>query len=228
MVRHPRLPGPRARRRRPRPAGVDGPRDVRRPHPRAGGRPRPPAPRPRAGRPRARLPRRLGFGLGGGRDEDGAPVAPRGRPPADPLLHDPRRLPRRHLLAHVGDRPGRRHALPLPRGPARAPLRPAPTRGAGPRRGRPGPAPLGAGDAGPVLPPRRRHRRRHRRAGAPGRRGDARVASPARSPSSTSSPASTAHSSSTTRSPPVSTEPDRGGPARGSPTRPTSSASASR
>ena len=39
----------------------------------------------------ARLPRRLRVGVGRGRDEDGAAVAPRGRPPAHPVLHDPRR-----------------------------------------------------------------------------------------------------------------------------------------
>ena len=125
VVRHPRVRRARARRRRAPAAGVDVARDVRRADPRAGGRAGPPARRPGTGGARARLPGRLGVGVGRGRDEDGPAVAPRGRAAAHPVLHDPGRLPRRHLLADVGDRPGRRDARAVPRGAARARLRTA-------------------------------------------------------------------------------------------------------
>ena len=134
-----------------------------------------PAGRPGPRRPRARVPRRLGLGVGRGRDEDGAAVAPRGRAAAHPVLHDPRRLPRRHVLADVGDRPGRRDALAVPRGAARARLRAATAGWPRPRPGRPRAGRLGARDPGPVRRARRRRGRRHRRAGAAGRRRHARL-----------------------------------------------------
>ena len=108
VVRDPRLPPPRARRGGPRPARTDGARHVRGPHPRAR---RPPGAAPVGhDRARARVLRRLGLGVGRGRDQDGAAVLGRRAPPAADRA---RGLPRRHVRGHGGLRPGERDARPV-------------------------------------------------------------------------------------------------------------------
>ena len=62
------------------------------------------------GAARARLLRRLGLGLGRGRDQD-VPAGARARGARG--CWAARRLPRRHLRRDVGVRPGRRHAPPV-------------------------------------------------------------------------------------------------------------------
>ena len=138
-------------------------------------------------RARARLPRRLRVGVGRGRDEDGAAVARRGGAAAHPVLHDPRWLPRRHVLADVGHRPGLRDALAVPGRAARAPSSPAARRAASTAPPTTTAWSLGARDACAVRRARRRGGRRHRRARAPGRRGDARLRARTCSRCSTSS-----------------------------------------
>ena len=73
-----------------------------------------------ADRARPRLLRRLGIGVGRGRDEDGLAGPRRHRPDAHEDVHDPRRLPRRHLLADERVRPRRRDALRCTPGWSRA------------------------------------------------------------------------------------------------------------
>ena len=122
VVGHPRLPPPGAGRRRRRPDDPDEPRDVRRPHPRAGRAAR--ADAGRAERPRPRLPLRLRLGERRGRDQDGAAVPARPRPPGEAPPRDVAgRLPRRHVPPDERLRPRGRHARAVDRRAARPGVR---------------------------------------------------------------------------------------------------------
>ena len=110
----------------------------------------------------ARVLRRLGLGVGGGRDQDVPPVpafaGPCGQAPADDVA---RRLPRRHLRRDERVRPRRRDARALARRAAAAGVRERAAVGVRARLRR------GAGEAGRGA--RRRAGRGDRRAGRAGR-----------------------------------------------------------
>ncbi len=181
VVRDPRVRRAGAGRGRRQPARPDEPRDVRRAHPRARAGAGPAAARAgaaRAGRRRAaaaRVLRRLGLGRGRGRAQDGLAGPRRRRPAAAGAVHDPRRLPRRHVRADERLRPGQRHAHAVRGRPAPPGVRPPAPRRAGPARGRPGARGLGAGDPRAVRRARGPGRRGGRRAGAAGRGRHARL-----------------------------------------------------